>query len=346
MKTLEPDQISLLLNNKGCEHALYLSYICENLRQFGDYSLVTNRLTTYPQTIEELLNVLLNEVYAIIDNQSLVDAFFKLLIISTVGILESDIVNLLQHFMNKTTDENNQILINRMIWSTLQRHMKTFLDTTWMDGHQLVIYRHASIEQILRKRCLKENADEIRSLNSFMAQFYHKYSTIKDFSFRRIPYHYEQAHMYKELVAYLRSSESRGVSRTDRQAYLRRRRCTKQLSFTDDPFNQRAYLCHICAMQFKLGPYTMAKSSCLICTNMIMGGNMTQTNALRREARVCQKHGSIGYPHSIQCIICKSLRPKVTGTAPSVTDPVPLNICFDCWFAGGAIPRCCGFELE
>ncbi|CAF1086252.1 unnamed protein product [Rotaria sp. Silwood1] len=344
--TLEPEQISLLLNNKGCEHALYLSYICENLRQFGDYSLVTNRLTTYPQTIEELLNVLLNEVYSVINNQSLVDAFFKLLLISNVGLLESDIVNILQHFMNKTINENNQIVVNRMTWSTLQRQMKTFLDTTWMDGHQLVIYRHAVLEQILRKRCLKENTDEIRSIHSFMADFYLKHSTIKDFSSRRVPYHYEEAHMYKELVAYLRSSESRGISRIDRQAYLRRRRCTKIIPNIDNPFNQRAYLCHICAMQFKLGPFTMAKSSCLICSNMIIGGNMTQTNAFKREARLCQKHGSIGYPNSIQCVVCKSLQPKPTGTATKITDPVPLNICFDCWCAGGAAPRCCGFELD
>ncbi|CAF0915376.1 unnamed protein product [Rotaria sordida] len=344
--TLEPEQISLLLNNKGCEHALYLSSICENLRQFGDYSLVTSRLTTYPQTIEELLHVLLNEVYTIINNQSLLDAFFKLLIISNVGILESDIVSMLQHFMNKTTDENNQILVNRMTWSTIQRHLKTFLDTTWMDGHQLVIYRHASLEQILQKRCLKENTDEIRSLNSFMADFYLKHSTIKDFSSRRIPYHYEQGHMYKELVTYLRSSESRKISRIDRQAYLRRRRCTKYIPHADTPLSQRAYLCHICAMQFKLGPFTMAKSSCLICTNMIMGGNMAQANAFKREARLCQKHGSMGYPHSLQCIVCRSLRPKPTGTAPTVTDPVPLNICFDCWCAGGATPRCCALELD
>ena len=54
-----------------------------------------------------------------------------------------------------------------------------------------------------------------------MADFYLKHSTIKDFSSRRIPYHYEQGHMYKDLVTYLRSSESRHISRIDRQAYLR-----------------------------------------------------------------------------------------------------------------------------
>ena len=99
-------------------------------------------------------------------------------------------------------------------------------------------------------------------------------------------------------------------------------------------------------MQFKLGPFTMAKSSCFICTNMILGGNIPQAATFKREARLCQKHGSIGYPHTIQCAICKNFRPKPTETAPAIADPVPLNICFDCWVAGGAIPRCCGLELE
>ena len=68
---------------------------------------------------------------------------------------------------------------------------------------------------------MKENTEEIKSLNAFMADYYLKYPTIKEFSSRRIPYHYEQAHMYKELVTYLRSSESRYVGRLDRQTYLR-----------------------------------------------------------------------------------------------------------------------------
>jgi len=68
----------LLINNKGGEHPLYLSYVCDNLRQFGDYSLVTKRLQTYPQTIDELLDVLLDETYKIIDNQPLVDAVSRI----------------------------------------------------------------------------------------------------------------------------------------------------------------------------------------------------------------------------------------------------------------------------
>jgi len=110
--------------------------------------------------------------------------------------------------------------------------------------------------------------------------------------------------------------------------------------------NQRAYLCNICAMQFKLGPFTMAKSSCLICTNMILGGNMAETSSMKREARVCQKHGSIGYPNSFQCAICKIQRAMSRAPTTPMDAPVPLNICFECWLLGGGIPRCCGLELD
>lgn len=164
--------MSLLLANTGCEHPVYLAYICENLRQFGDYSLVTKRLKTYPQILDELLDFLLDEVYASIDNLLIVDVvsvsyvfdmiifafirslqFFKLLLISNIGILESEIVNMLQCYLT-TNDKNGteveNIMISPMTWSTLRRQIKTFLDTTWIRGNQLIIFRHASFEQVIQ----------------------------------------------------------------------------------------------------------------------------------------------------------------------------------------------------
>jgi len=68
---------------------------------------------------------------------------------------------------------------------------------------------------------LKEDTNEIRSLNAFLADFHTKHPSIKEFSTRRIPYHYDEANMPKELVTYLRSQASRDVNRLERQTYLR-----------------------------------------------------------------------------------------------------------------------------
>ncbi len=74
---------------------------------------------------------------------------------------------------------------------------------------------------------------------------------------------------------------------------------------------------------------------------------MSETSPWKREARVCLKHGSLLYPHSFQCVVCKTPQRIATrpGPANAMTAPVPMNICFRC-FAGGGISRCCGFELD
>ncbi len=78
---------------------------------------------------------------------------------------------------------------------------------------------------------MKDNVNEIRSLNAFLAEFYIKHSSIKDFACRRVPYHYDQASMPKELITYLRSQDSRHVGRLDRQSYLRVRLKNKMKLF-------------------------------------------------------------------------------------------------------------------
>jgi hypothetical protein len=55
---------------------------------------------------------------------------------------------MLRRYMDNKSDEKNPIVINQMTWSTLRRQMKTFLDTTWINGHHLVIFRHSSLEQV------------------------------------------------------------------------------------------------------------------------------------------------------------------------------------------------------
>ncbi len=54
-----------------------------------------------------------------------------------------------------------------------------------------------------------------------MVEFYRKHSSVKDVSISRVPYHYEKACMYQELVTYLRSPEAIIISRHERETYLR-----------------------------------------------------------------------------------------------------------------------------
>lgn len=108
-----------------------------------------------------------------------------------------------------------------MTWAILRRHVKIFLDTTWVIASQYIIFRDSSVEKLVRQRCLKDDVNEIRTLHAFMAEFYRKYSSMKEISTSRVLYHYEQGHMYQELVKYLHSTEGYIVARHDRENYLR-----------------------------------------------------------------------------------------------------------------------------
>ncbi|CAF1660851.1 unnamed protein product, partial [Didymodactylos carnosus] len=138
----------------------------------------------------------------------------------------SDICNLLQFYLNKkksdvelaTTDSKQDV--NQITWSILRRTVKTLLDTSWCIGYQVMILRHASLEQKLQHSLLK-NEDEVRSLHALMAEFYQTKHSVKHFASLRIPYHLQQAHRFEQLVQYLRSPMSRPVGKIDRQMYLK-----------------------------------------------------------------------------------------------------------------------------
>lgn len=55
---------------------------------------------------------------------------------------------MLHQYLNKNKEENEQTDMNRMTWSTIRRELKTFLDATWIYGHQIITFRHASLEQV------------------------------------------------------------------------------------------------------------------------------------------------------------------------------------------------------
>ena len=277
-------------------------------------------------------------------------------------------VNILQHYLNRNIDENTRVDVNQMIWAMLRRHVKIFLDTTWIIGSQYIIFRDSSIEKLVRQRCLNDDANEIRTLHAFMTEFYRKYSPMKDIATSRVLYHYEQGHMYQELVTYLHSLEGRIVTRHDRENYLRvrifillrdfsfhfssiflkRRRCANTLGSAGTLDNQRAYACHICAKRLTLAPFMMQKSPCVICSKHIPPATSTEIPLVKHEARLCQKHGTHDYTQNFQCMSCKKIQPTPTGELSTPgRDPLPLYICSECWLAGGGTEsRCSGFTLD
>lgn len=128
---------------------------------------------------------------------------------------------------------------------------------------------------------------------------------------------------------------------------LQRLRCTNTLGSVNTANNQRAYACHLCAKRFKLPLFMMQKSPCIICSKHIPPTTSSEVSLEKREARLCQKHGTIDYPQTFQCIFCQKFQtiPTETTSTPG-KDPLPLFICCECWLAGGGTEsRCARFDF-
>ena len=92
----------------------------------------------------------------------------------------------------------------------------------------------------------------------------------------------------------------------------------------------------------------MQKSPCVICSKHIPPATPTEIPLEKREARLCQQHGTGDYSQHFQCPFCQRLQPTPTGelSAPG-REPLPLYICCDCCLAGEeSESRCSGFALS
>ena len=73
----------------------------------------------------------------------------------------------------------------------------------------------------MQNRLLKEDdGNENRALHRCLGEFYLDHSSLKQFSSTRVPFHFEHAQMYKEMIHFLRGTASRNVYPIDRRAYL------------------------------------------------------------------------------------------------------------------------------
>ena len=62
---------------------------------------------------------------------------------------------MLSKYLNANANENNSqgvVDVNQMTWALLRRYLKIFLDATWVEGYQVIVFRHSTVEQVLVQR--------------------------------------------------------------------------------------------------------------------------------------------------------------------------------------------------
>jgi len=113
---LDNDQMGRLLKKDEADNPLYLIVACEELRVFGEFERVTNRITSLPDNIPALFEQVLERLEGD-HGEELVKSALPLLACSRHGLLEMEMLELL----------GGDAPLPRVVWARLYRSLQFYL---------------------------------------------------------------------------------------------------------------------------------------------------------------------------------------------------------------------------
>jgi len=141
------DQMGLLLGKGEAHNPLYLAVACEELRMFGEFERLTERIADLPDTLSALFEQVLERLEHD-HGQELVHSALSLLACSHHGLLESELLDLL----------GGQAPLPRATWARLYRSIKSYLQQPGESGEGLLDFFHRRLTEAVRRRYLPGDA--------------------------------------------------------------------------------------------------------------------------------------------------------------------------------------------
>lgn len=160
----EQNQMALLLSKHGSESPLYLTVACEEMRVFGDFERVTERINGLPAEIEPLFEQVLERIEATSERfdpgkgRERVRDALSLLECSRYGLLESEMLELLA----REGEEH----LPQAIWARLYRSLKFYLRPSGDAGENdrgLLDFFHGQLAKATRQRYFRSESEEASS---------------------------------------------------------------------------------------------------------------------------------------------------------------------------------------
>ncbi|XP_033102323.1 telomerase protein component 1-like, partial [Anneissia japonica] len=194
-KSLDSEQLSLLTSSQGAQNVLWLSLACEELRVFGVFERLTDRIKTLPCTLEELLAEIIRRMITE-DDTGFVEQILCLLECSRQGLMEIDLRLILGDLDSKTPAP-------MLLWTQARRTLKTFLRKSGRVGQieQLNLF-HSSIKQTVRKELLSDQ-NKCKSIHIKLADFFQYHCSTDELAIAELPYQLRQAGEIRRLVQFL-----------------------------------------------------------------------------------------------------------------------------------------------
>ena len=135
-KKLTPEQMRILLSKKDSSRPLYLTVACEELRVFGVFEKLTQRIVDFPNEIPKLFEQVLLRLETDY-GKDLVQAFFALIASSRGGLTENELRDIIGGWDQPNIQNQQEIRpLSKDKWDILYRGTKEYLKTTGDQNQQ------------------------------------------------------------------------------------------------------------------------------------------------------------------------------------------------------------------
>ncbi|XP_074662841.1 TPR repeat-containing protein DDB_G0287407-like [Tubulanus polymorphus] len=223
-KQLDLDQMINLLSKENSANPLWLSLACEELRVFGDYRRILEKIDSMADTLPDLLSQILSR-FEHENGGSLMVATLSLLEVAHRGLLESELLIVLADEDNlmppskskekgsKDSKRKEKQLYKEQLsafkWATVYRALRKFLRPFGNSGEGRLDFYHRSLSKAVRKKYFKvtdENPEGDKDLYTWwrikLCRFFAQTADI-DRKIEEYPYQLMNLGYEEELVKFL-----------------------------------------------------------------------------------------------------------------------------------------------
>ena len=155
-KTLDNEQLESLISKQSSSSFYWLSLACEELRIFGHFSLLTDKILNLPDDLVELQCLILRRLETDLENRSwLLVATLCLLFTSRTGLLEDELMEILAEPPNilplHLRDERFPDRLALKKWKEIQRVIRPFVKYNGDTAENRLNIYHSSFKEAIKK---------------------------------------------------------------------------------------------------------------------------------------------------------------------------------------------------
>jgi len=147
------DQMGGLLRKRESNNPLYLVVACEELRVFGEFERVSNRIERFPEDVAGLVDQVLERVEHD-HGRELVAETLSLLACAREGLAEAELLDLLRR--------PGEARLPPAIWARLYRSLRFYLRPPGQHGEATLGFFHRELAKTTRRRYLASEEAETR----------------------------------------------------------------------------------------------------------------------------------------------------------------------------------------